>query len=63
MRRLVILCLVSIGLLSGCVTQRRCFNKFPPQVGVHDTVIYRDTVYFFRTITDTVYKTGTIWDT
>ena len=59
--------LILLLLLSSCVTQRRCYEKFPPQdtlVTWHDTVFYvslkTDTVYKYGTITDTVYaNTGT----
>ncbi len=47
-------------LIPGCVTQQRCFEKFPPVT----TIEYRDTivpVYIERT--DTVYQWGTIRDT
>jgi hypothetical protein len=47
-------------LLSSCVTQQRCYEKFPPQ----DTLItWHDTVYFVSLKTDTVYKTAQITDT
>lgn len=47
-------------LLTSCVTQRRCYEKFPPQ----DTLItWHDTVYFVSLKTDTVYKTAHITDT
>jgi hypothetical protein len=62
-----LLILLTICLLSGCVTQRRCYEKFPPQDTVitwHDTVFYvtlkTDTVYSVAHVTDTVYaSTGT----
>lgn len=48
--------------LSGCVTQQRCYEKFPPQT---NTVIeYRDTIVpVYVHSTDTVEKWGTIRDT
>jgi hypothetical protein len=49
-----------IIILSSCVTQRRCYEKFPPQ----DTVVtWHDTVYFVSLKTDTVYKTAHVTDT
>jgi len=53
------LILGAIILTSGCVTQRRCAEKFPLQ----DSVVYRDTVYFVSLDTDTVYDTSYITDT
>jgi hypothetical protein len=37
--------LLIIFLLSSCVTQRRCNEKFPPResVEVRDSIVYRDT--------------------
>lgn len=56
MKKLLILLL----LLSSCVTQRRCYDKFPPQ----DTVVtWHDTIYYVSLKTDTVYKTAHITDT
>lgn len=55
-----ILILLTVLLASSCVTQRRCYEKFPPQ----DTLItWHDTVFFVSLKTDTVYKYGTITDT
>ena len=55
-----ILILLTVLLASSCVTQRRCYEKFPPQ----DTVVtWHDTVYYVSLKTDTVYKYGTITDT
>lgn len=35
----LLLFLAIIGLLSGCVTQKKCYKKFPPQVtSVHDSI-------------------------
>lgn len=61
MRKLAIIILCIIA--TSCVTQRRCYEKFPPQVGVTDTVVYRDTVYFFRTDRDTVWAVASWMDT
>lgn len=51
-------------LLSGCVTQRRCHNKFPPQTHT-DTVtiteiVYRDTIVYVTIKPDTVFFTDTV---
>lgn len=56
---IIILCIIA----TSCVTQRACLQKFPPQVGVTDTVVYRDTVYFFRTDRDTVWAVASWMDT
>ena len=50
--------------LSGCVTQKRCLEKFHI-VEHHDTlIVYRDTTVNISVVgTDTVYKYGTIRDT
>ena len=56
---IVILCI----FFTSCVTQKACYEKFPPQVGVTDTVVYRDTVYFYRTDTDTIYAVASWMDT
>jgi len=41
-----------IAVLSGCATQRRCFEKFPPQVITKDSIIQKDTtIYRDTTIT------------
>ena len=58
MKRLIILLAVST-LLAGCVTQRRCLEKFPPK----EIVTYTDTIYFISVKTDTVKEYGTIRDT
>ena len=50
-------------LATSCVTLDKCIEKFP--VTYNDTlkVTYRDTVYFFKTFSDTVYASGELWDT
>lgn len=43
-----------LAALSGCVTQRRCLQKFPPRtdtvtvVEIRDSLVYKDTVIFVR---------------
>jgi len=51
--------LAIIILLSGCVTQRRCAERFPLQ----DSIVYHDTVYFVSLKTDTVSVTKHVTDT
>lgn len=50
--------------LSGCVTQKKCLQKFPVQE-IHDTlIVYHDTIITVPVLgTDTVYSYGTIHDT
>lgn len=44
--------LIAAFFISGCVTQKRCFEKFPPQLIVKDSIVYRDTtIYIDTTIT------------
>lgn len=46
-------------LLLGCVTQKRCLKKFPPQVSVVENIVYRDTIVYVnipgQTSTDSVF--------
>jgi hypothetical protein len=41
-----------IGLLlltlASCVTQKRCFEKFPPQVITKDSVVFKDTTIYVK---------------
>ena len=62
MKRVIQLLIVFL-FFSGCVTQRACYNKFPPVIGVTDTVTFRDTIYVFNTVRDTVYSTTHLTDT
>ena len=52
--------LIVFALGAGCVTQRRCLEKFPPDVDtvyqVNDTTIYRDTTIYVHIAGDTVYN-------
>jgi hypothetical protein len=57
--------LLSAIALTTCVTQRRCFEKFPPQVG---TIVEYDTIVEYRVDTielkiqgDTVYAIDTLY--
>lgn len=55
-----ILLILSLSLIS-CVTQRRCFEKYPPETRidtiVKDTTIFHDTIVFYHLSSDTVFKT------
>ena len=53
--------LILLLICTSCVTQKACLEKFPPQETV--TVEYRDTVYFFRTDTDTIWASAMWMDT
>ena len=48
----------------GCVTQKRCLEKYPVQES-HDTlIVYRDTIIEVPVMgTDTVYRWSTLFDT
>jgi len=59
---------ILIILLSvSCVTQRKCLEKFPPDIDsvltIRDTTIYRDTVISRYLPGDTVYSWRYIFDT
>jgi len=45
-------------ILSSCITQRKCYEKFPPDTVTvtHDTTIFRDTIVYRTIKGDTVYK-------
>jgi hypothetical protein len=52
--------IICIVILAGCATQKRCLEKFPPQM-VHDTVttksiIYKDTTVYVEIPGETVIK-------
>jgi hypothetical protein len=58
------LTLIILGILSvSCVTQKRCFNKFPPgndsivYVTEVDSIVIRDTLVLVDIWTETVYDT------
>ena len=55
--------LILLLICTSCVTQRACLDKFPPQETTTNTVVYRDTVYFYRTDTDTIYAVASWMDT
>lgn len=55
--------LILLLICTSCVTQRACLDKFPPQQTTTNTVVYRDTVYFYRTDTDTIYAVASWMDT
>ena len=57
--------LIAALILSGCVTQRRCFDKFPPPppstTTITETVtITRDTTIYIRVAADTIPQTDTV---
>lgn len=58
MRRLLIILTLICSV--SCVTQRRCYEKFPPQ---DTTITWHDTVYFVSLETDTVHSVSYITDT
>jgi hypothetical protein len=49
-------------LLSGCVTQKRCFDKFPPDTitVTHDTTIFKDTTVYIHLQGDTIFDSVAI---
>jgi len=53
-------------LVSSCVTQRRCLEKYPIQADTvrivlsKDTIIYRDTVIFIKIPADTVIRVDSV---
>lgn len=53
MKKLILLLMGFILLLSGCVTQERCLEKFPPQEFVRDSIVYKTKVEYKDT---TIYK-------
>lgn len=60
----ILIILLAVVSLNSCITQKRCFQKFPPQVitkdsiVIKDTTIYRDTTIAIKgdkvTIHDTI---------
>lgn len=59
---------LTLGLLillgGGCATQKRCWEKWPPEVVIEhvqsDTTIYRDTIIYIKLPSDTVTVTDTL---
>ena len=47
-------------LAAGCVTQRKCLERWPPDIMYHDTVIYRDTTLYVTLPPDTVHGSDTM---
>lgn len=37
---------ILILLLASCVTQKRCFQKFPPQIITKDSIVLKDTTIY-----------------
>ena len=71
-RKLTVLILI-VALASSCVTQRRCLQKFPPEVKtdtvfyevVRDSIVYRDTTIILtlpgQTVIDSIFiKPGVV---
>ena len=58
--------LLTLTMLSGCITKKKCNNRFPPQIKdsiyiVEKTnTVYKDTTIYVRVKGDTVYKTDTV---
>lgn len=43
----IIIAILLLGMAS-CVTQKRCFEKFPPQIITKDSVILKDTTIYVK---------------
>jgi hypothetical protein len=64
----LILLILSVTLLSGCVTQDRCSRKFPPETIVIRTdsiintteTVYRDTTIYIHIPSEIKYSTDTV---
>lgn len=64
----LILLILSITLLSGCVTQERCSRKFPPEIVTIRTdsiirtteTVYRDTTIYIHMPGEVQYSTDTV---
>jgi hypothetical protein len=41
---------VILAFLTSCITQQRCFERFPPVSSVHDSIIYRERTVYRDTI-------------
>lgn len=52
--------LLFILLLTGCITEEKCLQRFPPKESFKETIkeYYRDSVIEGATVTDTVYFQG-----
>lgn len=52
--------------LSSCITQRKCFNKFPPpppsiEKVVETVTVFKDTTVYVSIPADTIYQTDTVF--
>lgn len=64
----LILLIVIVATFTGCVTQRRCYNKFPPDVMIirKDSIIrttntvFRDTTIYIQLPAEVKYSTDTV---
>lgn len=45
MKKIIIVGVILL-LLASCVTQKRCFQKFPPQIITKDSIILKDTTIY-----------------
>lgn len=57
-----LLTISALLILSGCATQRRCAEKWPPQTNyiTETKIIHRDTTIYITIPADTVYRTDTV---
>ena len=62
-----ILVILIAVLFTGCITQKKCLRKFPPQIitekEVITEIIYRDTTIYVHIPADTVYAENIIFKT
>lgn len=60
MKKIIILFVLCI-FCTSCVTQKACYEKFPPRDTTYTT--FQDTIYFVSVTSDTVLTYGTVFDT
>ena len=62
----ILIILIAV-LFTGCITQKKCLRKFPPQIitekEVITEIIYRDTTIYVHIPADTVYAENIIFKT
>jgi len=67
MKKILILTILTGLIFSGCVTQRNCAKKWPPQTvtiikdSIREKIVWRDTTIFVQLDPITVTKTDTIY--
>ncbi len=50
----ILITIAFLSVLTGCITQRRCYNRFPPKSDtikintIRDSIIYRDTTVYIE---------------